>query len=268
MLRSLKNRIGHLGEFYVDDARWVITRDPADLDRTTPDAPPRRIRDVIGYRVEATDGELGRVDDFLVDDRSWAIRYAVVDTGSWRPGKHVLIASEWLTGVSWPDATLSTDLSRHVVTDAPAFDPDAQIDDRWERDYLAHFQKHGHFQTRATASPGFVRLKEHGEFEVATTDPDPRGWKVVAGTDGRTIGRVADLIAEPATMKVRYLDIDLESSVGHILLPVGYAQLSPRENRVTAEGVSVDDVERLPLFESLPVEPEYDDRFKEAMRER
>lgn len=260
------------------DLAMPIQRDveqQATWDAEADDAHLRSSREVLGYHIQAADGQLGHLSDFLVDDRTWAIRYAVVDTSNWWFGKHVLLASEWITDVHWSDSTVSVELTRQAVKDAPTYDPDVQIDDQWERDYLAHYQQYGQFQTRATASPGFVSLKAHDEFKVATTDRDPRGWKVVSGADGRTIGKVDDLIADPATMKVRYLDVDLESSVrearqsergGHILLPVAYAQLSPREDRVTAEGLSVDDVGRLPAFEALPVSPEYDDRFRELLR--
>ena len=237
----------------------------AARDAEDDDAHLRSSREVLGYHIQAADGQLGHLSDFLVDDRTWAIRYAVVDTSNWWFGKHVLLASEWITDVDWANSTVSVELTRQAVKDAPTYDPDVQMDEQWEHAYLAHYQQYGQFQTRATASPGFVSLKEHDEFKVATTDRDPRGWKVVSGADGRTIGKVDDLIADPATMKVRYLDIDLENS-GHILLPVAYAQLSPREDRVTAEGLSIDDVGRLPTFEHLPVSPGYDDRFTEALR--
>ena len=47
----------------------------------------RSTREVIGYYIEATDGDIGHVEDFLIDDENWATRYMVVDTVNWWPGK-------------------------------------------------------------------------------------------------------------------------------------------------------------------------------------
>jgi uncharacterized protein YrrD len=59
---------------------------------------------VIGYAIEAEDGEIGHVEDVLVDDKAWAIRYLVVDTENWWAGKKVLVSPRWLTQVTWDEA--------------------------------------------------------------------------------------------------------------------------------------------------------------------
>ena len=56
----------------------------------------RSSRAVTGYHIQATDGDIGHVEDFLVDDHSWAIRYMIVDTTNWWPGKKVLVAPAWI----------------------------------------------------------------------------------------------------------------------------------------------------------------------------
>lgn len=235
----------------------------------------RSTRDAIGYQVEAADGDLGHVSDFLVDDQTWAIRYAVVDTSNWWLGKEVLIAAEWLDRVSWSDAKVVIDLDRQAVKEAPAYDPAVEIDRQWESDYFTHYQRHGYWQTSGMATPTLVRLKQHREFRVAAGDVDPRGWKVVSGSDGRIIGKVDDLFADPLTMKVRYLDVDLEGDLeiqrpdrgGHILLPVEYARLSEREDRVTAEGLSAEDIARVPPYTTSPIPAQYDRAFRSSLRE-
>ena len=52
-------------------------------------------RDVIGYYIQARDGQIGHVEDFIVDTEAWAIRYMAVDTVNWWPGKKVLVAVTW-----------------------------------------------------------------------------------------------------------------------------------------------------------------------------
>jgi uncharacterized protein YrrD len=84
-------------------------------------------RDVMGYRIAATDGEIGHVDDFIVDDETWALRYMVVDTRNWLPGRKVLVATEWVREISWTDASAVVDLTREAVRSSPEFDPAAPI---------------------------------------------------------------------------------------------------------------------------------------------
>jgi hypothetical protein len=77
---------------------------------------------VIGHHIAATDGYIGHLDDLLLDDHSWAIRYLIVNTSNWWGGHHVLIAPQWVEDVSWPDATVSIALTRQAVKEAPLYE--------------------------------------------------------------------------------------------------------------------------------------------------
>ena len=52
----------------------------------------RSIDAVVGYHIAATDGEIGHIEDFLVDDGDWRLRYMTVDTKNWFPGQRVLLS--------------------------------------------------------------------------------------------------------------------------------------------------------------------------------
>jgi uncharacterized protein YrrD len=80
---------------------------------------------VMGYHIHATDGEIGHVDDMLLDDRSWAIRDLVINTSNWWGGHKVLIPPSAIASVSWPDAQVAVSWSRADVQKAPAFEPAA-----------------------------------------------------------------------------------------------------------------------------------------------
>jgi hypothetical protein len=88
-------------------------------------------KDVIGYHIQAVDSEIGHVEDFLVDDRGWVLRYIVVDTGNLLSGKKVLIAPEWVEKIEWTEAKMYVGLTRDRIREAPSFDPTAPI----TRDY-------------------------------------------------------------------------------------------------------------------------------------
>jgi hypothetical protein len=77
---------------------------------------------IVGYHIRATDGEIGHVDDFIVDDRSWAIRYFRVDTSNWIGGQAVVVPQRALADVNWGDSTISVKLTRDKVWNSPHFD--------------------------------------------------------------------------------------------------------------------------------------------------
>lgn len=93
----------------------------------------RSVNDTIGYHIEAIDGAIGHVDDFLIDDEDWSIRYLAVDTRNWWPGKKVVIAPSWISDVSWTKSQVIVDLTRQAIKGSPAYDPSAP----WSPAYAA-----------------------------------------------------------------------------------------------------------------------------------
>ena len=96
-----------------------VAEELAARERQDQDPHLRSARAVIGYGIRATDGELGHVEDFLIDEQDWAIRYLVVDPRSWWPGPHVLVSPDWTRGVSWEDGTVDVGVTRDAVRGAP-----------------------------------------------------------------------------------------------------------------------------------------------------
>ncbi len=99
---------------------------------------------VVGYHLQATDGDIGHVAGFLIDDETWAIRYLIVDTSNWWVGHKVLVAPEWITGVHWSSETVSVDLARELVKSAPAYDPDIAWRPALDRALYQHHGRAGH----------------------------------------------------------------------------------------------------------------------------
>jgi hypothetical protein len=92
----------------------------------------RSCREVIDYHIDATDGEIGHVSDFVFDDFTWKVRYLVVATRNWLPGKKVLISPDWIEAVRWADRKVSVGLERQRVKDAPEYLPTAPINREYE----------------------------------------------------------------------------------------------------------------------------------------
>jgi sporulation protein YlmC with PRC-barrel domain len=122
------------GELATENGLAMAARDQqAEADNTH----LRSAREVMGYYIEATDGDIGHVEDFVLDDETWEIRYMVIDTKNWWPGKKVLVSPEWIDRVSWSDSRVYVDLSREAIKSGPEFDPD-----RLNRDYEERLYKH------------------------------------------------------------------------------------------------------------------------------
>ena len=113
----------------------------AVVDEADGDPHLRSVDEVRGYRIHATDGEIGHVEDLVVDDSSdeWRIRYLVVDTRNWLPGRKVLVATGWADDVSWDSREVRIDLERQVVKDSPEFDPSQPVNRRYEEQLYDYY---------------------------------------------------------------------------------------------------------------------------------
>lgn len=103
-----------------------------------PDPHLRSTREVTGYHIQARDGQIGHVEDFTVDDETWIIRYLVLNTRNWLPGKKVLVAPRWVDRVSWLGSKVFVDLPRVSIKDNPEYDPLALEKRVSERHALEH----------------------------------------------------------------------------------------------------------------------------------
>jgi hypothetical protein len=103
-----------------------------DVENTKGDPHLRSVSEIVGYYIKAVDGEIGHVHDFIVDDETWAIRYLVIDTKNWLPGKKVLIAPDWINSVSWEDKEMRLDLTVNVIKDCPEYDASAPVNMEYE----------------------------------------------------------------------------------------------------------------------------------------
>ncbi len=100
---------------------------------------------VTGYNIHAKDGEIGHVSGFLVDDTTWAIRYLVIDTTNWWGGHKVLIAPLWIKGVHWSDQSVSVDLSRESIKNAPPYDANSDWGRNQEEALYRHHGRSGYW---------------------------------------------------------------------------------------------------------------------------
>jgi hypothetical protein len=107
--------------------------------RASKDSHLRCTEAVAGYYIDATDGEIGHVDGFVLDDEAWAIRYIEVATRNWWPGKKVLVSPTWIERVSWTKSKVYVGLSREAIQNAPEHRESVPITREYENRLYLHY---------------------------------------------------------------------------------------------------------------------------------
>jgi hypothetical protein len=105
----------------------------------------RSTHDVAGHHIQATDGEIGHVEDYVIDDETWAIRYLIIDTRNWWPGKRVLVSTQWIERVSWPERKVFVDLSREAIKTSPEYRHDSPLTRDYEIKLHQHYNRKGYW---------------------------------------------------------------------------------------------------------------------------
>lgn len=99
----------------------------------------RSFEEVEGYHIHASDGEIGHVADFLIEENDWTIRYLVVDTQTWWPGKKVLISPHYLRCIAWGNRLLKFRVNREKLKGGPEYHFSVPIDRAYEKKYQAYY---------------------------------------------------------------------------------------------------------------------------------
>jgi sporulation protein YlmC with PRC-barrel domain len=122
------------------------TRSKAEQHHDKGDSHLRGSTEVIGYHIMASDGEIGHVSEMLVDEKTWAIRYLIVDTSNWWMGHKVLIAPLWIDQVLWPDQRVTVNLTRKQIQDATPYDASVKFDREQESAIYQHYGRTGYWE--------------------------------------------------------------------------------------------------------------------------
>jgi uncharacterized protein YrrD len=101
----------------------------------------RSTHEVTGYHLQALDGEIGHVADFIIDDETWAIRYLIINTGNWWPGRQVLVSPHWIERVSWSESKVFFNLSRDTIKESPEYTEESLITREYEIGLHRHYNR-------------------------------------------------------------------------------------------------------------------------------
>jgi len=112
----------------------------------------RSQREVTGYRIHASDGAFGHVEDFIADDKAWVIRYLVVHTGKWLPAKKVLLSPKWLPEIRYADREVTVSLPKDKILNCPEFFPGAAVNREYEERLYDYYGRPVYWEDRPSPS--------------------------------------------------------------------------------------------------------------------
>ena len=179
-----------------------------------------------GYVIDAADGEIGTVADLLFEDGSWAIRWLIVETGTWLSAAKVLLPAAVLGEPHAEPEHVHVRLTRQQVRDAPAFDPDTQltreieatharyyaISPYWDDDLMQGF--YARQAADSDATKGATTVMDRRDARNFDRAPGPPHIHSVMATQGLTvegtddaIGHVEDLLVDTGGWTARYITV-------------------------------------------------------------
>lgn len=225
------------------------------------------INSLSGFKMGATDGEIGEVKEFYFDDETWAIRYLIVETGNWFSNKKVLIAPQALLEQDWANKSFPVKLTKDQIKNSPDIDTDKPISRRQEIEMYGHYawERYGGSGFYAGGSTAVMHLppivdeviitENEPDDNNADYDPHLRSTERVSGyyihaTDG-DIGHVKDFIIESETWSITNLVIDTHNWIGgkRILMPVRHVKEIQWDNFKIIIDVSKEFLEDCEVFD-------------------
>ena len=210
---------------------------------------PISLQKLCGRKLAASDGNIGHVDDFYFEDQRWAIRYVVADTGSWLPGRLVLISPYAFACLDHCGDCLPIKLTRKQIEDSPAIESHKPISRQYEERYHAYYEWPpywnggglwgvGSYPAELPPTDGSGRASLVA-IPLTSKDPHLRSTRSVTGYDVQTsegvIGRVTDFLVDDYGWMIRYVVVETgQWYSGHeiVVSPKDVALVSYEEAKV------------------------------------
>jgi hypothetical protein len=239
----------------------------------------RSLNYLLDFKIRATDGDLGSIHDFYFDDELWMIRFFVVDTGNWLPGRKVLISPVAAGEAEVNDRVIPVDLSKEQVKNSPDVSTERPVSKQSVEGLYSYygwaFPWEGVVYMPPSLAPDLEAAQAAVEAEQAAAEAEPqqpqgdphlRSFKDVTGyavssADG-PIGHVQDMVMDDEDVRIRYLVVDTKPLIlGKLVVisPEWVREVSYADETVYAH-VSHEDIKSSPAY--APLEPL--DREREA----
>ena len=233
---------------------------------------------LIGCSLQATDGEIGEVDEFYFDDQTWTIRYLILKTGNWLDGRKVLISPEALEKTTWKKGSLPVKLTKDQIRNSPTIDTEKPVSRQQEIELYEHYSWPNYWGSGMVGGelwgmPNYLPIldlekgnKPDSKGKKTDDDPHLRSSYQVAGyniqaTDGE-IGHVKDFILNDQNWRILYLVVDTHNWFGgkKVLVSVRHIREVEWQNSKVFVNITVASVENSQAFdesEGWPKEPDH-----------
>lgn len=172
----------------------------------------RSLEDLIDAPIVATDGEMGKVSNFLFDDQSWTVRYLVIDVRSWLARREVVISVDAIDQLDWNKKRFRVHMTKEQVRHSPDVDSKKTVSRQQEIAMREYFGWPAYWDDATNNEFLAASLPAGRAFPVKTgEEPLLRSWEAVAGyqvcaTDG-DIGRLEHFIVDEGSWHIGYLDV-------------------------------------------------------------
>lgn len=227
----------------------------------------RNINNLIGYSMEATDGDIGKVEDFYFEDNTWLIRYLILKTGNWFFNSKVLIAPQAIVKRDAEPRTIPVNLSKEQIKTSPDIDTDKPVSRQQE------VKLYGHYAWKPYGGSGFYaggaeaaminnpiidqKIMKEAESGDKRSDDDLhlRSTKQIMGyhihaTDG-DFGHIIDFIIDDVNWQIKYLVADSNTYFGgkQFLIETGMIKEIQWENSKVIVNISTDAIKDCTVFD-------------------
>lgn len=256
-----------------------------------------------GSTIAATDGEIGRVTGAYFDDKTWTIRYLVVDTGTWLSDRKVLISPYSVLQPLRAERPIAVSLTRQQIMDSPDIDTQKPVSRQHESEYLSYYAYPPYWEggalwglaalpqlpladpqldlAGARAAAGAAQSGRSGRSDggddagdTAVGDVHLRSSSEVIGYDIQasddSIGHVKDLVFDDESWAIRYFVVDTRNWLPggrKVLIGTHWIEQIDWPTRAVRVALTREQVRNSPQFEELePVTREYENRLHEAYK--
>ncbi len=239
----------------------------------------RNAKDLHGFTIRATDGELGTVDELYFDDESWVIRYLTIETGGWLGGRPVLISPFSVVQADWPGKRLDVALTKKQVENSPGINTHLPVSRQHEAEYNRYYGYPYYWggpylwgptlYPAAMASPTTVAT----ETMAYTTPGEPADLHLrsteavthysIEAADGE-IGHVDGFIVDDEAWVIRYIEVATRNwwpGKKVLVSPAWIERVSWTESKVYT-GLTREAIQYAQEYvESMPITREYENRL-------
>ena len=242
----------------------------------------RSIKSLMGYSMKETDGDIGEVEEFYFDDKTWTIRYLIVKTGNWLSGRKVLISPDVLKKPNWEKEEFPVNLTKEQIENSPDIDTDKPVSRQQEEQLSSYYPWNTYWGNEPDEHgagifgmmPSELYESEIGEAETINYGLQPEGDRhlrsteevhgyTIHATDGE-IGKVVDYIVDDTNWRIVFLVVETGGFLNSdkVLLSTNWITQVNWDNSIVVVNISTDEIRNSPEYdESQPVNVVYEQRL-------